>query len=263
MNAVRVQSQLLASLSHGFFLRRGGYSKGVFAELNCGARTSDEASNVRRNLELVADRIGVGLPRMVTGRQIHSARVYRVSESPPTVSPEADSFVTAMHGTAVAVLSADCMPILFADLRTGSVAAAHAGWRGALAGVIENTVAEMVACGSRRSDIRAAIGPCISRDKYEVQSDFRDEFRDKDPASERFFAYENGNRLYFDLPGYGIALLQRAGIRDCEWIGRCTYSDPRNCFSYRRSRHKGETGTGLHISVIAVADRLTSPAVCD
>ena len=257
MTAEFTESSLLHPFRHGFFSRNGGCSKGVYAGLNCGERSGDDPDSVRRNRRLVAEQLGVGPQRLISGRQTHSARVAVITEAPPSETPRADGFVTRTPGVALAVLSADCMPILFADSAAGVVGAAHAGWRGALAGVIEETVAGMVRLGSRRGQIRAAVGPAISRENYQVGPEFRHEFLRKDPASEPFFGCDTAGRLVFDLPRYGLSLLARARIREAHWIGRCTYADPTRYFSYRRGRHNSETGTGLLAAAIA-AQRMSS-----
>ena len=251
MTAEFTESRLLHEFRHGFFCRIGGYSTGIYASLNCGERSGDDRESVRRNRGLVAESVGVDPARLVTGRQTHSARVAVITDAQPDETPLADGLVTRTSGAALGVLSADCMPILFADSATRVVGAAHAGWRGALAGVIEETVATMVRLGSRRGQIRAAVGPAISRENYEVGPEFKDEFLDKDPSSERFFSCDTSGRLVFDLPRYGLRLLDRTGIREAHWIGRCTYADPVRYFSYRRNRHNSEAGTGLLVSAIA------------
>lgn len=251
MTAEFTQSRLLHGIRHGFFSRNGGGSKGVYASLNCGERSGDRPESVRRNRGLVAGRLGVDPARLISGRQTHSTRVSVITDAPLNETPQSDGLVTRASGIALAVLSADCMPILFADSAAGVVGAAHAGWRGALAGVIEETVAAMVRLGSRRRQIRAAVGPAISRENYEVGPEFKDEFLSKDPSSARFFGRDAAGRLVFDLPRYGLDLLGRARICEAHWIGHCTYADPARYFSYRRSRHNSETGTGLLIAAIA------------
>ncbi len=251
MTAEFTESRLLHGFRHGFFCRTGGCSTGVYASLNCGERSSDDRDSVRRNRGLVAEHLGVDPAGLVSGRQTHSARVAVITDALPEQTPLTDGLVSRTTGVALAVLSADCMPILFADSAAGVVGAAHAGWRGALAGVIEETVAAMVRLGSQRGQIQAAVGPAISRENYEVGPEFKEEFLDKDPSSESFFACDTEGRLVFDLPRYGLNLLDRARIREAHWIGHCTYADSARYFSYRRSRHNSETGTGLLISAIA------------
>ena len=158
--------------------------------------------------------------------------------------------VTDRPGLGLAILTADCQPVLFADARAGVIGAAHAGWRGAQDGVLEATVAAMEALGAKRGDIHAAIGPTISQAAYEVGPEFFDRFVAEDPANSRFFVPGQGDKLRFDLPSYGLHRLRQAGVGQAEWIRRCTYSDPERFYSYRRTTHAGEADYGRLISVI-------------
>jgi YfiH family protein len=242
-------SPLLEGVTHGFFGRRGGASSGIFEGLNCGGGSSDQAEIVALNRERAADAMGVAPGCLVSAHQVHSARAVILDEAPAD-RPEADALVTAAPGLAVAVLAADCQPVLLADPGAGVVAAAHAGWRGAVEGVLEATIDAMVAAGARRPQIRAVIGPSISQRNYEVRPDFHERFRDADPASARFFANGQDGRYLFDLPGYGLARLRAAGIAAAEWTGHCTYADPNRFYSYRRATHRGEADYGRLISAI-------------
>ena len=181
--------------------------------------------------------------------QIHSATAV-VVDQPIKDRPKADALVTAIPGLGLSVLSADCQPVLFADHKSGVIAAAHAGWRGALDGVLEATVSEMERLGANRDDIHAVIGPCISQAAYEVGEEFFENFADTDPAYTAFFV--NGatsGKYMFDLPRFGLSCLRASGIHNCEWVGECTYSSPRNII-HRRTTHKGEADYGRLISVI-------------
>lgn len=242
----------LTPLVHGFFTRRGGASSGIFSGLNCGPGSSDQSESVRLNRARVADALGVAEGDLVTVHQVHSADVVTVAA--PFVEgaerPRADALVTNRAGLALAVLTADCQPVLFADHRAGVIGAAHAGWRGALDGVLEATVAAMEGLGADRADIQAVIGPCISQRAYEVGPEFLDTFLAEDTGNARFFANGKDGRYQFDLVGYGLARLRAAGVGQASWTGHCTYSQPDLFFSYRRSVHEGQADYGRLISAI-------------
>jgi len=241
----------LAAFRHGFFTRQGGASSGIFQGLNCGPGSSDQREAVAMNRERVAICLGVAPEALLTLHQVHSADVVTVTAAGP-VSARADAMVTATPGIAVGVLTADCQPVLFADPVARVVGAAHAGWRGALAGVLESTLDAMEALGAHRADIAAVIGPTISQRAYEVGPEFMDAFLAEDPGYDRFFAGGTGDRVMFDLPGFGLHRLRAAGVGHAEWTGHCTYSDPERFFSYRRSVHRGEADYGRLISAIRV-----------
>lgn len=243
---------LLAPLRHGFFTRKGGASSGLFSGLNCGRGSSDQRDAVSVNRARVAEAMGVAPDRLATVHQVHSADVVTLGPDDDLAAicaTQADALVTATPGIAIAVLTADCQPVLLADPDAGVIGAAHAGWRGALDGVLDATVAAMQAAGATR--IRAVIGPSISQRAYEVGDDFMDVFLADDPANGRFFSGGPGGRPLFDLPSYGLARLRALGV-DAEWSGHCTYSDPGRFFSYRRSTHLGEPDYGRLISAIAL-----------
>lgn len=242
-------SDTLAPVRHGFFTRKGGASSGVFAGLNCGPGSTDIAEVVEINRARVAGAMKVDLSNMVTVHQVHSPDV-AVVDGPLTDKPKADAIVSATPGLALAILTADCQPVLFADAQAGVVGAAHAGWRGALDGVLEATVEAMIDLGARREAISAVIGPCISQPAYEVGPEFLDAFLAADDTNARFFANGAGDRMRFDLPAYGLHRLRAAGIGAAEWIRHCTYSDPDRFYSYRRTTHAKEADYGRLISVI-------------
>lgn len=244
-----VTSPLLDGVAHGFFGRRGGASSGIFEGLNCGGGSSDQAEIVAMNRDRVADAMGVSSDRLVTVHQVHSATAVTLSERPED-RPRADAIVTATPGLAIAVLTADCQPVLFADREAGVIGAAHAGWRGALDGVLEATIDAMEAAGAHRDRINAVIGPTISQRAYEVGQEFLERFLDEDPASARFFINGVEGRYLFDLPGYGLMRLRGAGIGSAEWTRHCTYGDDQRFYSYRRTTHRGEADYGRLISVI-------------
>ena len=242
----------LHPLRHGFFTRKGGASSGLFAGLNCGRGSSDQKEVVAINRARVAAAMGLPPERLATVNQTHSDRVVTLTgtEDLDAVARfEADAIVTAVPGLAIAVLTADCQPVLFADAGSGVVGAAHAGWRGALDGILQATVAAMRDAGAR--DIRAVIGPCISQRAYEVSEDFMDRFLIEDERYSRFFSGGPNGRPMFDLPGFGLSVLRDLGV-EAEWTGHCTYSDPERFFSYRRATHEKAADYGRLISAITL-----------
>ncbi|CAM3246132.1 peptidoglycan editing factor PgeF [Paracoccus nototheniae] len=243
---------LLSGTRHGFFTRKGGASSGLFAGLNCGRRSTDQSDMVQVNRARVAAAMGVNAGHLATVRQVHSADVVVLDgdADPARVRDiDADGLVTARRDVALAVLTADCQPVLLADPDAGVVGACHAGWRGALNGVIEATVTAMQSLGAK--DISAVIGPTISQRAYEVGPDFMDNFLTEDPDSERFFSGGPQGRPMFDLPAFGLSRLRAAGVQ-AEWSRHCTYSDPERFFSYRRATHEGQADYGRLISAIAL-----------
>jgi YfiH family protein len=246
-----ITADVLGPVRHGFFTRRGGASSGVFAGLNCGAGSSDQSEIVLINRQRVAAAMTVAPDHLVGVHQIHSAEVRTITQA-STERPKADAMVTATKGIALSVLSADCQPVLFHDPSAGVIGAAHAGWRGALDGVLDTTLDAMVALGASRDAINAAIGPCISQRSYEVGPEFMDEFIDLDPENARFFAGGTGDRMQFDLPGFGLYRLRQAGVGTAEWTHHCTYSDPERFYSYRRSVHNKEADYGRLIAAITL-----------
>ncbi len=243
--------EALAPFAHGFFTRKGGASSGIFAGLNCGQGSSDQSEAVTINRERAARHLGTNPAHLIGVHQIHSPDVVTVS-APMLQAPRADALVTATPGLALSVLTADCQPVLFADATAGVIGAAHAGWRGALSGVLESTVAAMVALGAWRDRISAVIGPSISQRAYEVGPEFLEAFLSQDRNHGRFFAAGHGDRVHFDLPGFGLYRLREAGIGQAHWTGHCTYSDPERFYSYRRSVHDHEADYGRLISAIRI-----------
>ncbi len=240
----------LAPLRHGFFTRKGGASSGVFKGLNCGLGSSDQAAVVNINRSRVADAMQVAPDHLVTVFQVHSPDVAVISGPLTDAAPRADAMVTATPGLALAILTADCQPVLFADPQAGVIGAAHAGWRGARDGILDATIEAMEGLGARRQDIRAVIGPSISQAAYEVGPEFAEDFITLDPGNSRFFANGTDDRYQFDLIGFGLHRLRSAGVGLAEWIRHCTYSDPDRFFSYRRATHAGEADYGRLISAI-------------
>lgn len=245
-----VMADELKPLSHGFFTREGGASSGIFAGLNCGFGSSDQHDAVAINRGRVAEALGVESEKLITIHQVHSSDVVTLLDTAPESGTRADALVTNRPGIALAILTADCQPVLFADHEGGVIGAAHAGWKGALDGVLESTIDAMVELGAKPSRIAVVIGPSISQRAYEVGPEFFDRFYDKDPEAARFFARGDGDRMLFDLPSYGMARLRAAGVGDVRWTGHCTYSDPTRFYSYRRSVHRKEADYGRLIAAI-------------
>ena len=246
-----IQHPLLAGSQHGFFTRQGGASSGVFEGLNCGYGSSDQKDIVQINRARVAKAMGVSLDQLAGVHQIHSAEVAAI-ESVTTQAPKADGMVTATKGVALGILTADCQPVLFADVQAGVIGAAHAGWKGALHGVLGATVKKMEQLGARRENIAAVIGPTISQRNYEVGPEFRDQFIEADPSFARFFLQGHEDRFQFDLPAFGLHQLKSLGLEKIAWSGHCTYADPGRFFSYRRSVHLKEADYGRLIAAISL-----------
>lgn len=244
-------AESLAPVRHGFFTRKGGASSGIFAGLNCGVGSSDQTEIVAINRGRVAEAMGVNPDNLAGVHQVHSGDAIHVTTAPEP-KPKADALVTATPGLALSVLTADCQPVLFADAEAQVIGAAHAGWKGAQAGIMEATVDAMVALGATRANIHAVIGPTISQRAYEVGPEFFDIFLDEDPENTRFFAGGDGDRMHFDLPGYGLMRLRAAGVASAEWTRHCTYFDPDRFYSYRRSVHEKDPDYGRLISTIVL-----------
>jgi polyphenol oxidase len=253
---MKVEARLLAlaGIRHAFFTRAGGVSRGLYESLNGGTGSDDVAANVTENRARMAAALGVEPSRLLTAYQTHSPDVV-VAEAPwPAGSrPRADAIVTRIEALAIGVTTADCGPVLFAEPRGRVIGVAHAGWRGALTGVVESTVAAMERLGAKRDQIRAAIGPMIRQPSYEVGPDLIARFDTDDSQNQRFFtpAARDGHAL-FDLGGYVAARLKRAGVGHIEDLGLCTYADASRFFSYRRTTQHAEADYGRHISAIAL-----------
>jgi polyphenol oxidase len=245
----------LAGIRHAFFTRDGGVSPGIYASLNAGVGSNDDPQNVAANRARMAASLGVAPEQFLTCYQIHSPDVV-VADAPWSAQarPRADAIVTSRPGLAIGVSTADCGPVLFAEPQAGIVGAAHAGWRGALAGVTDATVAAMERLGAARERIVAAIGPMIRQPNYEVGPDLMDHFIAADPANRRFFApAAREGHFMFDLAGYVAARLAAAGIGAIEDLGACTYADPAQFYSYRRMSHRREADYGRHINAIVLS----------
>jgi polyphenol oxidase len=241
---------LLEGVRHGFFSRRGGASSGIYAGLNCGPGSNDQRDAVALNRARVAAALDVGPERLLSLHQVHSTEVVVASEAGWAERPRADAAVTDRPGIALGILTADCAPVLFHDPEAGVIGAAHAGWRGALDGVLEATLDAMEGLGARVPRIRAAVGPTISQRAYEVGPEFFDRFREEEAGYERHFAPGRGDRLLFDLPGFVLGRLRVAGVAEAGWVGLCTHAEPARFYSFRRSTQAGEPDYGRLISAI-------------
>ncbi|MEG3661145.1 peptidoglycan editing factor PgeF [Celeribacter halophilus] len=245
-----ITSDALKDVQHGFFTRKGGASSGVFDGLNCGFGSSDQADVVKINRARAAQALGLSAGDLCSAHQVHSADVVRVTGPQDSTPPTCDALVTDQPDLALVILTADCQPVLFADAKAGVIGAAHAGWKGAIGGILEATLDEMEALGASRESITAIIGPSISQRAYEVGPEFLDDFLADSPDNARFFANGEGDRYQFDLPAFGLHRLRQAGVGHAEWTRHCTYSDPARFYSYRRSVHRKEADYGRLISMI-------------
>lgn len=247
-----VTARVLAGTRHGFLGRQGGVSAGIYASLNCGLGSDDDRHAVHENRRRAVAASAPGAA-LVTLHQMHSPTVVTVTEAfADDARPRADGMVTATPGLALAILAADCAPVLLADVGAGVIGAAHAGWRPALYGVLPATVEAMVALGARREAIAAAIGPMIGRRSYEVDDGFRDRFLADDHAHDDFFASGRTGHWQFDLEGFIVRRLAVAGLTTIEALGLDTYVAPERWFSFRRTTHAGEPDYGRQISMIAL-----------
>lgn len=247
-----VRASALADVRHGFLGRRGGVSTGVHAGLNVGTGSADEADAIEENRARAVAAVAPGA-RLATVYQVHSADAVTIIEPyEERLRPRADALVTDRPGLVLGILTADCAPVLLADRAAGIVAAAHAGWKGAIGGVTDSTILAMEGLGADRSRIVAAIGPCIARTSYEVDDGFARRFEQHDPANERFFTPGRAGHQQFDLEAYVAHRLASAGIGHVEMLGLDTYADADRFFSFRRATHRGESDYGRQISLIAL-----------
>jgi len=248
-----IRASCLAPLPHGFLGRRGGVSRGETAGLNVGFGSNDDREAIAENRRRVIDAVLPGA-ELVTVHQIHSGEaVYATEAWPQDARPNADAMVTDRPGLLLGILTADCAPVLFADADAGVIGAAHAGWRGALAGVTDSTIAAMEKLGARRENISAAVGPCIAQLSYEVDEDFRQRFLDDDPGTERFFFESATGKPHFGLQSYVMHRLLAAGVTQVETIQLDTYAEPDRFYSYRRATHRDEADYGRQVSLIGIA----------
>lgn len=242
----------LPGIAHGFFTRHGGVSQGIYASLNCGTGSKDDPAAVRENRARVAARLGAR--DLISAYQVHSTTALIVHE--PWLlgtRPQADAMVTTTRGLALGALAADCAPVLLAEPQARVVAAAHAGWRGAVAGVLEATIEAMETLGARRERILTAVGPCIGLGAYEVGPEFESEFLSRDATSASFFTQPGQQaRPHFDLSGYVAHRLRRAGVAEADRLKVCTFAQKEDFFSYRGSGARNEPDYGRQISAIVL-----------
>lgn len=244
----------LDGIRHGFFTRQGGVSGGIYSSLNIGLGSDDERSSVLENRDRVAGQLGIGADRLVSPYQIHSADVITVSAPfAQDADRKADALVTATPGLAIGIATADCGPLLFADTKAGVIGAAHSGWKGAVTGILQNTVAAMEALGATRTNITAVLGPTISQGAYEVGPEFKERFLQEHPDNTRYFKpSERAEHFMFDLPAFITDELQALGLGAVADLALCTYADEDRFFSYRRTTHRKEPDYGRQISAIAL-----------
>ncbi len=254
MSVEVIKSKILGDIPYGFLGRVGGVSTGIYSGLNVGLGSDDEREAVIENRRRAVDAVlpGAALARVY---QYHSPDVITVvgTNNDEEDPPKGDAMVTDRSGILLGIVTADCVPVLFADIQAGVVGAAHAGWKGAISGVTDNTISAMEALGADRSRITCAIGPCIAQKSYEVDEGFFRRFADDDAANERFFTDGKAGHYQFDIEGYVAARLAAAGIGKVQCLGEDTYNQRNRFFSYRRSCHLGEPGYGRQISLIGLS----------
>jgi len=256
----RLSSSILSQsrdVHHGFFTRQGGVSRGVYASLNCGPGSGDDSAHVTENRARVMRALGFPAgpaQGLNTLAQIHSAKVVRLRQALPSGRyPRADALVTDVPGLVVGALAADCVPVLFADMVGKVVAAAHAGWKGALAGIVDATLVSMGELGAQAERIVACVGPCIAQQSYEVGAELRQRFVDADPDNGGYFrGSERAGHFMFDLSKYVAYRIETAGVASVERLEVDTYTNEQDFFSYRRTTHRGEPDYGRQVSAIAL-----------
>lgn len=244
-----------AGIRHAFFTREGGVSDGIYGSLNCGAGSDDDPEYVVENKRRAANRFGLDADSLVTLYQVHSGSAVIVSDPAALAAdrPKADGMATNRPGVMLGILTADCAPVLMADTSNGVVGAAHAGWRGAVSGVIEETVRAMESLGAVRENIAAVVGPCIAQTSYQVGAEFPAPFVAEDPANTRFFLPDGEpDKHLFDLQGYVMSVLDRARLGTTGLLAGDTYAEEDLFFSYRRTCHRGEADYGRGLSAIAL-----------
>ena len=242
-------------IRHGFFTREGGHSSGIYDSLNCGFGSDDETSQVAQNRHSVSTALGVAPDQLITPYQVHSACALIATNAwERENSPQADAIITNVPGLAVGVLTADCVPILVVDPVAKVVGAAHAGWRGALGGIIEACIAKMEEAGASRDNIHACFGPCISAHSYEVGEEFKARFLDENTDYDRFFKTPDSTaRPHFNLPAFVLHRLEQLDLKQVHSQAECTYQNESKFFSYRRSTHRNEPDYGRQISAIVIS----------
>ena len=238
----------LLEIPHGFFGSKGGVSTGVYASLNAGQMSDDNKESIIENRARI--QTALKAKHLISLHQIHSDTVI-IAKNGSAPNQQADGLVTTQSGLAISALSADCGPVLFADTKAGVIGACHAGWRGALSGIVESTVATMCELGAAPENMTAVLGPCIGPENYEVGDDFKSEFCEIDAGYAQFFHVPNGKKAHFDLPSFILSRLAVMNIRS-EWTGQCTYTHSEDYFSYRRNTHAGIRAYGRNLSAIVL-----------
>lgn len=261
-DAMRLEGRALGKLkhtAHGFFTRAHGVSEGIYRGLNCGAGSNDKPEHVAENRKRVAQSLGLKADELVSVHQIHSPRTvyvdrpWNVGDGPQADAPQADAMVTDRPGIGLGILTADCTPVLLADAERPLIGAAHAGWKGAVGGVLDSVVEEMISRGAKHASLIATIGPTISQANYEVGAEFREQFLQQDPHSEQWFVPgKRDEHFQFNLPGFVCNRLKQLGVGTVEDMGLCTYADEDRFFSYRRTTHRTQSDYGRGISVITL-----------
>ncbi len=248
------QLRPLPTIRHGYFTRPGGVSTGIYKGLNARLGSNDKREHVIENRLRIADNLKVKIENLASPFQIHSSEVIHAKSPWPEERPKADGIVTDKPNIAIGILTADCGPVLFCDSQAGVIGAAHAGWKGALNGVLENTISEMENLGAKRKNIVAVLGPSISQTNYEVGPDFPAPFINHDADSRKFFiASQKPDHHMFDLTGYIVEHLTRAGVNGSA-LNRCTYAEEDNFYSYRRTTHEGKSEYGCQLSAIVLSE---------
>lgn len=247
-----IRATSLGSLPHGFLGRRGGVSTGELEGLNVGYGSNDDRAAIDENRRLAVAAVLPGA-ELATVHQVHSGEAVYVEQPwPQAERPHADAMVTDRPGILLGILTADCAPVLFADVESGIVGAAHAGWRGAVAGVTDATISAMIGLGARRDRIRATVGPCIAQPSYEVDGAFQQRFLDEDPDNHRFFKPGPSGKPHFALEAFVVSRLVAAGIEEVEALRLDTYAEPDRFYSFRRATHRGEADYGRQVSLIGL-----------
>ena len=244
-------SEVLENFKHGFFKRTGGVSINEFSSLNCKYDSFDSLSKINANRALVSNLMGIKTSDLITLKQIHSSNVINIKERIDPDEIEGDSMVTSKEGICLGILTADCAPILFGDFEKKIIGAAHAGWKGLYSGIVENTLENMIQLGAKINNICVAIGPCIQKNNYEVGIEFYERFIDKDKTYKKFFFKEN-NEIWFDLPGSISFRLHLLGIKNIQSLNKCTFSEKKNYFSFRRNQKNKLGDCGRMISTIKI-----------
>ena len=244
-------SNVIENFKHGFFKRTGGVSIGEFSSLNCKYSSFDTISKINSNRALVSNLMGIKTSDLITLKQMHSSDVINITERIEPDKIEGDSMVTSKEGICLGILTADCAPILFGDFEKKIIGAAHAGWKGLYGGIVENTLKNMVQLGAKIKNICVAIGPCIQKNNYEVGIEFYERFINKDRTYKKFFLKEN-NKILFDLPGSISFRLHLQGIRNIQSLNKCTFSEKKNYFSFRRNQKNKLGDCGRMISTIKI-----------